>query len=143
MSTTLIQLWHERARPEPTDRDFDVQLGCHFEEVAEMLEAVFIDSERAELLQVILNSLAYELKTGRAKARVGDREGFLDSLADQIVTAQGAGHCARLNVPEALRRVNASNWSKFDVNGYPMRDANGKIAKGPNYQAPDLADLCR
>jgi len=34
MSIDSMYLWHLRARPEPTSRDFDVQLGCHLEEVA-------------------------------------------------------------------------------------------------------------
>lgn len=37
MSIESIELWHKRARPEPTDKDFNVQLGCHLEEVVEML----------------------------------------------------------------------------------------------------------
>ena len=46
MSTEIIELWHKRARPVPTDRDFNVQMGCHLEEIAEMLAVV--DSELPE-----------------------------------------------------------------------------------------------
>ena len=27
MSVDLIELWHQRARPQPTERDFQTQLG--------------------------------------------------------------------------------------------------------------------
>jgi hypothetical protein len=46
-----------------------------------------------------------------------------------------------MNAAVAVTRVNASNWSKFDVNGTPFFDQNGKILKGPNYHAPDLEGL--
>lgn len=139
--TALIQLWHERARPKPTLRDFDVQLGCHLEEFCEMLDALQMDSPRLGTLRVVAGNLAHDLKTGKTVAAISDRKGLLDSLADQIVTAVGIGHCAGMKTAEAVRRVNTSNWSKFDTDGQPIRDANGKIAKGPAYQAPDLEGL--
>jgi predicted HAD superfamily Cof-like phosphohydrolase len=42
---------------------------------------------------------------------------------------------------EAFRRVHASNMSKVGPDGKPIKDATGKIMKGPNYQKPDLTDL--
>lgn len=41
---------------------------------------------------------------------------------------------------EAFRRVHASNMSKL-VDGKPLRRADGKILKGPNYTLPSLIDL--
>ena len=69
-----------------------------------------------------------------------DREEFLDSLADQVVTAIGAGHCAGMKTAEAIERVNVSNWTKT-VDGEFQRDANGKIAKPSTYVPPDLKGL--
>jgi hypothetical protein len=31
MSVDQIELWHKRARPKPTEGDFNVQLGCDSE----------------------------------------------------------------------------------------------------------------
>lgn len=45
------------------------------------------------------------------------------------------------NFDEAFKRVHESNMSKLDDNGNPIRREDGKILKGPNYQAPDLRDL--
>lgn len=42
---------------------------------------------------------------------------------------------------EAFRRVVQSNLSKLGDDGRPVFKEDGKIAKGPNYQAPNLNDL--
>lgn len=44
-------------------------------------------------------------------------------------------------VQEALRRVHLSNMSKLGEDGKPILREDGKIMKGPNYQAPFLKDL--
>lgn len=139
--------WHHRARPEPSARDFDVQLGCHFEEIAEMVKDMTLThvdfgpmAGKNSHVYATLVLMADFLKKGHVSATVEDRVKVLDSLADQIVTAVGVAHCAGLDVDEALRRVNASNWSKF-VDGRPVFDENGKIAKPDTYRAPDLGDL--
>ena len=148
MTNTLdtVQKWHQRARPNPDDRAFDVQLGCHLEEVCEMLETLLLTFPgttfgpiRGEVsgAHFALRTLATILKDGSASASIIDREALLDSLADQIVTAVGVGHCAGMDVPCAAEIVDRSNWSKF-VDGQPVFDANGKIAKPDTYQPPNL-----
>ena len=42
---------------------------------------------------------------------------------------------------EAFKRVHASNMSKLGDDGKPIRRADGKILKGPNYKPADLSDL--
>lgn len=140
-----INLWHKRARPEPTDRDFRVSLGVHFEEVAEMLDALEgADVETRFIVWVLqgyVKQLAEGLKTGEYSAGIKDRKEFLDAICDQIVTAVGAAYCAHMDVVKGMDIVNTSNWSKFDENGQPLRDENGKIKKGPKYTPPHL-DEC-
>lgn len=142
MSIESIALWHQRARPEPRDIHFNIQLGCHFEEICEML-AVLNTTQNDTLVRAraSLAWLADGLKTGRIGAQITDRKEFLDSLADQVVTAVGAGHTAGMQTAEAITRVNLSNWSKFDEEGYPVFDEHGKIKKGPKYAPPDLEGL--
>jgi hypothetical protein len=130
MTTEAIELWHKRARPEPTAADFNVQLGCHFEEIEEMMRSVKTsDDELWNDVRLQVYTLSKLLKASIMKATVDDRNEFLDSIADQVVTGI------------ACDRVNTSNWSKFDHNGQPIRDKNGKITKGPNYQPPVLDGL--
>ncbi len=44
MSIQSIIRWFEIAKPEPTLKDVAMQVGVHFEEVAEMMEATNNDS---------------------------------------------------------------------------------------------------
>lgn len=143
MGIQSIDLWHKRARPEPTETDFNVQLGCHFEEIVEMLDVLEFKGAVNTACEArnSLGALSTFLKAGNVEVVIKDRKEFLDSIADQIVTGVGTGHCAKMDVAEGCHRVNLSNWSKFDHNGEPIRDANGKIAKGPNYKRPDLDGL--
>ena len=146
MSVDQIELWHKRARPNPTEEDFNVQLGCHFEEVVEMLDTLdFTNADGVEYevraTRVALNALARMLKSGELLAHITDRKEFLDSLADQIVTSVGVGHCSGMKTAEAVAAVNSSNWSKFDKNGQPVFNENGKIAKGPDYAPPNLEGM--
>ena len=142
MTTEAIELWHRRARPEPTATDFNVQLGCHFEEIEEMMRSIVTDDEEVwQEVRLQIYVLSKLLKLNELKARVDDHKEFLDSIADQVVTGIGAAYCAGMKGAAACDRVNTSNWSKFDENGQPIRDANGKITKGPNYQPPVLDGL--
>lgn len=141
----VIELWHQRARPFPTEQDFNVQLGCHLEEIVEMFDTLDFTCDgvtfEATALMAALHDLGMALKLGEVQSRIVNRKEFLDSIGDQVVTAVGAGHCANMKTTEAVRRVNASNWSKFDVDGQPIRNEHGKIAKGPSYMPPDLEGL--
>ena len=45
------------------------------------------------------------------------------------------------DLDEALTRVHKSNLSKLDDDFRPIKRADGKVIKGPNYQPPSLIDL--
>lgn len=136
-----IKGWFELAIPAPTDANLHVQLGCHFEEVAEMIDTLAgQNSYSADLLGNALHHihvLAEELKKGEVKVEVVDELGMLDSICDQNVTAIGVAHMLDMDFISALTNVNDSNWSKF-VDGKPIFDDNGKIKKGPSYKEPVL-----
>jgi predicted HAD superfamily Cof-like phosphohydrolase len=147
MSIDMIGMWHKRARPSPSSDHLNVQTGCHFEEVMEMVAVMTGDDDysRAVLdrLHTALTIVSIGMKHGTIRFHIDpeDRKEFLDSLADQIVTATGVGHCAKMNIVEAVRRVNSSNWSKYDTDGKPIFNEHGKITKGPNYKPPQLDGL--
>lgn len=134
--------WFEAAVPAPDDRARAVQLGCHLEEVVEMLENLIFGNDATESSAdnavFYLTALSSALKEGASGVAIIDRTEHLDALADQIVTAVGCAHMEGMDIVGALNEVNRSNWSKF-VDGKPVFDDNGKIKKGPDYTSPDLA----
>lgn len=133
----LISEWIKRAVPSPTDKNKNVQIGCHIEEVAEMLDALGLHSQAS-----IMDDLATQLKSGELVLNhsLVNRKELLDACCDQVVTATGVATMYGMDINEGCRRVNISNWSKF-VNGQPVFDENGKIKKGPNYIKPNLEGL--
>lgn len=137
MSVDAIKLWHSRARPEPTDEHFQAQLACHLEEIGEMVQELTSDDELLSMIFYRINkeiSRATSLiRNKMATAYIMDRENFLREMTDQIVTSVGVCHTAKMDIVEAVSRINTANWSKYDHEGNPIFDESGKIVKGPNY----------
>lgn len=135
--------WFDIARPEPTRKDFNVQLGVHCEEVGEMLDELSPqDSLTSELIieaRNAIKALAHRLKTipNAVVVKEENRKAFLDAMVDQIVTGTGSTHHLGMQIVGALAEVNSSNYSKF-IDGKAIFDENGKIAKGPNYIKANL-----
>lgn len=136
--------WFQLAVPNPTDKNRGVQIGVHFEEVAEMLVTVSGSDTEANLLlaqaHTAMERLATHMKANPHSYLVHkeDRKDFLDAVIDQIVTATGSAHMLGMNLVDGLAEVNRSNYSKF-VDGKPIFNEQGKIVKGPDYFKPDLS----
>lgn len=126
--------------PNPTSKNISTQIGCHLEEVAEMLNAITSKNpERAsqiDALRAAIDHIGNLLKKDN-NIVIKDSVELLDSLADQIVTATGVGTFLGMNVPGALAEVNRSNYSKFE-DGEPVFNENKKVMKGKDYTPPDL-----
>lgn len=137
-SITDIRNWFKAAKPEPTDRDKLVQIGCHYEEVSEMMVAVIGDDHMGSHA---INNCANGFKGVRDELvgmmQPSDPLELLDALCDQIVTATGVAYMMGFDIEGALKEVIRSNNSKM-VNGKFEFDANGKIAKPDSYSKPDL-----
>ena len=137
---TQTKKWFEIAVPNPTSKNISTQIGCHLEEVAEMLEAICSvykedDTKIAYLREAIVH--VADLIKQNGGIAVKDPNDLLDSIADQIVTATGVGTFLGMNVPGALAEVNRSNYSKFE-DGEPIFNENKKVMKGKDYTPPDL-----
>ena len=132
---STILHWFQAAVPEPTDKNRAVQIGVHFEEVAEMAESLSQEGIADDLNEV--SGYFKEWLTLTSDHALIDRTELLDSLCDQIVTAVGVAHMFGLDIAGALNEVNRSNWSKF-VDGKPLFNMHGKILKGPGYTPPNL-----
>ena len=92
-----------------------------------------------EMMQLRL--IAEEFEEFRNAAEFERDEDCLKELADLVyVCAQYAANLG-WDLDEAMARVHASNLSKLGSDGKPLRRADGKVLKGPNYTPPDLKDL--
>jgi|TARA_Y100000589_G_scaffold117846_2_gene111932 predicted HAD superfamily Cof-like phosphohydrolase len=65
----------------------------------------------------------------------------LKELADLVYVCFQYAENMEWDLEEALHRVHKSNMSKLGLDGTPIRRADGKVLKGPNYQPPTLTDL--
>lgn len=146
MSIEKTKEWFEIAVPTPTDDNRRVQYGVMTEEIHEGLEQInlahtddyHMPETTLEYALGSVSSLATTLKKDKNITLViKDHEKFLDSLCDVIVTAVGTAHTQGYDIIGALNEVNRSNFSKF-VDGKPVFNESGKIAKGADYTEPNL-----
>ena len=68
-------------------------------------------------------------------------ENQLKELADLVYVCYQFAENMEWDLDEAMHRVHRSNMSKLGEDGKPIRRADGKVLKGPNYQPPNLSDL--
>ena len=132
-----IKRWFELAVPEPTPETRAVQYGCHLEEVAEGLEATGDFDEAYAVSSLADMYKAKDLPFVYGVIQETNNKAMLDALCDQIVTAVGVAHMFGFDIAGALAEVNRSNFSKF-VDGKPVFNEQGKIAKPPSYSPPEL-----
>ncbi len=101
---------------------------------------------RYKLLDEELNELKIEIKTlcqelqTTGTTTVETRARMLKELSDLQYVLSGMAVSFNLPLEEAFLRVHQSNMSKL-VDGKPLKRADGKFLKGPNYQPPHLEDL--
>lgn len=140
--------WFKAAKPNPTEKDKTTQIGAHFEEVSEMMWALSCNNIANKTYEVsqefyACSAIDKDIDGEFLELPKNWEIDLLDSLCDQIVTAIGVGYMMGFDMVGALKEVNLSNWSKFDENGNPIFNENGKIVKGENYFKPDLAKFVR
>lgn len=105
------------------------------------LRKTLISEEVKELVSDIDTAIAH-LEQGAAVPQAL-YVNMLKEMADVQVVLSGMSVSLKPlhRFDEAFERVHQSNMSKLDSNGQPILREDGKILKGPNYAAPDLADL--
>ena len=123
-----------------------VQIGCHLEEITELLRCLRVSSEGGSL---VLKRTIEDVEWLAAKIKRGDylahipphqRKNALDALCDCEVTGNGTAYLEEMDKTEADRRVLDSNDSKLEE-GRAVVLPGGKIGKGKYYAPPKLEDL--
>ena len=103
-------------------KNSDMQMRLIHEEYLEFIEA-----------EAIIN--------GESTATLYDYENALKELADLVYVCFQYAENMEWDLELALDRVHKSNMSKLGLDGNPIRRADGKILKGPNYEPPHLKDI--
>jgi predicted HAD superfamily Cof-like phosphohydrolase len=92
-------------------------------------------AELAELRQRLLVEETAEV--GEAVAG-DDLAAVAQELADVVYIAYGTALTYGIDLDAVIAEVHRANMSKLDENGRPLYRADGKVAKGPRYQPPDI-----
>lgn len=137
--------WFEIAKPEPNNQDLLKQISFHYEEFAEMCEALGLHDHSHTVRKWQADLMVTASIPGQADKTINgiNRLALLDACADQVVTATGIATYAGMDFGPALAEVNRSNYTKFtkDEKGNPVPyiRPDGKIGKNPEtYQEPEL-----
>jgi predicted HAD superfamily Cof-like phosphohydrolase len=79
-----------------------------------------------------------------AKSWKGTRTNLIevaDSLGDLLYVVFGSAIEFGLDMEPIVDEIHRSNLSKLGRDGKPIFSENGKVLKGPNFSAPDLAGV--
>lgn len=104
-------------------------------ELRERLVAEEFDELRDELVDLQIDIMRH----GNPRKETLKR--LLKEMADLQYVLSGLAVTFGLDLEAAFNRVHESNMSKLDDRGFPVRDEDGKILKGPNYEPPSMEGL--
>jgi len=122
-------------------RQTALYVGLQCEELAEKLEAIFGGISGPVILLGILSN---NFKSGMFDGVVfeANRKELLDADIDLMWVTIGSVLSQGADIHGAIAEVNRSNASKM-VDGKLLKDANGKVTKGPHFSPPDLTPFVR
>lgn len=118
--------------------------GTNFELAGDFMEAFgqdvrdtphWPDFSTRELRLELIREEVEELQTGIDNQ---DLVEIADALTDILYVVYGAGHAFGIDLDACYTEVHNSNMSKLGADGKPLKRADGKVIKGPNYFEPDL-----
>jgi len=97
-----------------------------------------IPADEATLRQALLDEEVDELRTAVAAA---DVVAIADALADIVYIASGTAHAYGIDLDAVMAEVHRSNMTKLGDDGRPVYRDDGKVLKGPSYEAPQVATV--
>lgn len=114
-------------------REFAVRMGQPLDQV--WMEDESLEEARFAFIREEFQEIFDESCLG------SNPEAMLKELADGIIVINGYAATFGWDLNEATRRVHKSNMSKLGDDGKPLKNSQGKVLKGPNYQKCNLTDL--
>ena len=143
--------------PEGTDSLLTSQIGFHFEEVKETIGALSELLPKGEVTHLAAITALADLREGYITGKFNQVKDVIrnplleehklavqelvDGLGDTIVTATGVLNRSGVDPVEVMKRINDSNYTKFDESGNPIINEFGKIGKSTLYKKPEWDDL--
>lgn len=121
----------------PELRELRVKLIA--EELMELAEALGVDLVISQTTDMEVPD-RMEVKAYGADSDV-DLVETADALGDLDYVVQGANLVFGIPAKEVFKAIHVSNMSKLGADGKPMRRADGKIMKGPDYAPPELGPI--
>lgn len=104
-----------------------------------------LEQGRLELGKRLLMEEFRELMDALADLRLSNspehRAAFSKELADLLYVTYWQAATIGLDLNTAFKLVHVSNLSKLGLDGKPVKNAFGKVIKGPNYCPADLSHL--
>lgn len=70
-----------------------------------------------------------------------DIAAYAHELADLVYVAYGNALAYGFDLDDVLAEVHRANMSKLGADGRPVRRADGKVLKGPNFRQADVASV--
>lgn len=110
----------------------------------QMIASELVELAHAFGVDLIINSTASKNEDecvtarGRTAAPHYDPVEAADALADIRYLVDGGNLICGFPGEAVLAEVHRSNMSKLGADGKPLRRADGKTLKGPNYTPPDI-----
>ncbi|MEP6981798.1 MAG: nucleotide pyrophosphohydrolase [Nakamurella sp.] len=96
---------------------------------------VEVGADQLALRQALIEEEVAELA---GAARAGDLIGIADALGDIVYVAYGTAHVYGIDLDGVVDAIHVSNMTKLGADGRPIRRADGKILKGPDYRPPEI-----
>lgn len=102
------------------------------------LRMALIEEEMKELKDEV--KIAIEESENKGSVSFVTKTQILKELCDLQYVVSGFAVTFGLPIEPAFNRIHASNMSKLE-DGKPVKNEQGKVLKGKNYEAPSLTDL--
>lgn len=119
-----------------------LRLNLLMEEVKELIEAHSGDDLSHQYLRAAVLRVNHAMELVKSAPDYEFRAADLVAIADATTDIEyiNNGNALEYGIPlnETMAEVHRSNMTKTDEEGRPIYNEDGKVMKGPNYEAPDL-----
>lgn len=129
----MVEEFHRAFKP--------YQISIPFSPQELSLCQTLVDEEASEVSEAIEDLITGTTYITSEQTLNKFRYNLTKELTDLLYVVYSAGVTFGIDLDEAFKRVHESNMSKLGEDGKPIKRADGKILKGPNYWVPDLSGL--